>query len=99
VKQQWFVVVGTELLDLTDDDVMVATIVGLVGAALEIRHRPRQQRYAVWRSVVPDAIEYRVIGLRKVIRKMLLFSAEHIDCEPLSIEIGLQRIGDLGDIP
>jgi hypothetical protein len=82
-----------------DDYVVVTAIVDRMGAAFETGQRARQKRRSIRAVRIFNVAEQRVIRFREMRRHIGLVRRQDIDREMPGIDISVQRIGNLGDIP
>ncbi len=78
--------------DFTNDDVVIATVVDLMSAALETGQCARDQWHVLLGPVDLNRIEQSVIGFREVRRQFLLVTRKQIDRKIIGIKKRLQRV-------
>lgn len=99
MKYQGCAVTGHVRQDPADDDVMIARIVDCLGGTVKTGQNVRKNRHSVSGDLIVDAVIDRVVRAREMFGEGLLICSEDVYGEPLGVEIGVERIGYLGDIP
>lgn len=68
-------------LDVAEEDLVVAAVVAVDDAALEVRSGAFDQRDAVLAEHVTDAVELVRLSAREAGRELAVLHAEHVDAE------------------
>jgi len=82
-----------------NDDVVIPRIMDRLSGAVETSENVGENWHVVIGNLIVDAVVDGVVRAREMFGERLLICSENVYGEALGVEVGVERIGYLGDVP